>query len=319
MINLENDLYRKAFDWTRVTHVKKDPARGSEVSLAAQNTSARLLLIDPPSDDMAMPAPLIGVEQKDDTVPERQRLSHAEARKFLSSDAPFPSPSSARSIAVSSSSSTRTGERSRPSQTSPRQLRSHDKIADRKLTESYFQLQLQHYITLRYRCDPFMSSDLWSDAALASLARRLVRLRMQHRLSSRSSDLSRRSSSRDTREQHQDKVRRLFEWAIRKMMQDGFLSLSEPDRRRPASMSGPISSPAAEWYQLVTPEFLVKPLSRLLRSGQTGTTAVQDDVDVDHLTARLRILDDRFRYVSRSLVRDGLALYNARNAPIVID
>ena len=50
-----------------------------------------------------------------------------------------------------------------------------------------------------------------------------------------------------------------------------------------------------------------------------GSYDVGHTDDIDHLTARLRMLDDRFRFVNRSIVRDSLALHYSRCTPIVID
>ncbi|KAJ1028709.1 hypothetical protein NDA16_001875 [Ustilago loliicola] len=212
---------------------------------------------------------------------------------------------------------------SRSSQPNPRKLRTHDKIADHKLTESYFQLQLQQHISLRHHSEPFTLLDLSTDSNLGSLAGRLVRLRLQLRKGSRSVEESRRISSdkisKDTSEQHADKVKRLFECAIRKMMRDGFITLSESDQSGFSASATTGLSDHVESFHLVTPEYLLQPLRNLLGRNIKSTPLEAPACDIDDLTTRLRILDDRFRFVNRSLVQDSLDIYNARYAPIVID
>ena len=317
VIKLENELYRRPFDWSRV-HISRT-ASGPLPTLkkAATKVSARQLLSGLSQDENAMPAPLIQLDVGQQDSAERQRLSRDEARRLLSDDASF-LPPPAKPVSKSLVDSPRRSEDSRSAQASPRQLRSHDKISDRRLTESYFQLQLQQHITLHHCSGSFAISDLWSDANLSSLARRLVRIRLQSRLASRSADTSRRLA-RDTSEQHTEKARRLFESATRKMMQDGFVTLAEVDQLK--HFHAPTSSMArsADRYCLVTPEYLLRPLRKMLGNEASASPQNVGPDDIDHLTARLRMLDDRFRFVNRSIVRDSLALHYSRCTPIVID
>ncbi|SPO24767.1 uncharacterized protein UTRI_01740_B [Ustilago trichophora] len=322
VIKLENELYRHPFDWKRLDSVKAAAKQESGLQPSSLRLSARRLLSDSSQDEKAMSAPMVNPDVGKQEVTDRQRLSRDEARRLLSSDVPAPW-SSAQSTSMPHGNSPQGSERSRSSQANARQLRTHDKISDHKLTESYFQLQLQQHISHCYPLQSFAISDLWSDTALFSLARRLVRVRLQHRLASRYADSSRRiPKDKDTSEQHAEKARRLFEWAIRKMMQDGFVTLAEADQSEsefPKSSETDVAS-SADRYCLVTPEYLLKPLHKLLGSSK-AVVSPQNAAsnDVDDLIARLRIFDDRFRYINRSLVQDSLSLYYARCTPIVID
>ncbi|SPO23062.1 uncharacterized protein UTRI_01740 [Ustilago trichophora] len=320
VIKLENELYRHPFDWKRLSSAKAAAKQVPESQTSSSRLSARRILSDSSQDAKAVSAPMSNVDVSKQEVAKRQRLSRDEARRLLSSDVPV-SWSSAHSTSMSHGDSPRGSERSRSSRSSARQLRAHDKISDHKLTESYFQLQLQQYISQRYPFQSFAISDLWSDAPLLSLARRLVHVRLQHRLASRYADSSRRiTKDKDTSEQHAEKARRLFEWAIRKMMQDGFVTLAKAEQSELLRSSKKDIESSADRYCLVTPEYLLKPLRTLLGSSkavESPQNAAPDDVD--DIIARLRIYDDRFRYINRSLVQDSLALYYARCATIVID
>ncbi|CDS00569.1 hypothetical protein, partial [Sporisorium scitamineum] len=205
--------------------------------------------------------------------------------------------------------------RARASDSGTRQLRAHAKIADRHLTESYFQLQLQQHISQHYRCHPFALSDLRSDSALSSLAQRLVSIRLRLRLASHPADTS-RIASLNTAEQHPKKIRRLFEWAIRKMMQDGFITLAERDDSSLLRANRGADPSSTDAYRLVTPEYLLRPLRKLLGTNGFASPNNAASHDTEELTARLRILDDRFRNIDRSLVQESLALYYARRAPL---
>ncbi|SNX83311.1 uncharacterized protein MEPE_02018 [Melanopsichium pennsylvanicum] len=314
VVKFQNEVYRKPFDWSRISFVKTDTARAPETFPSSSNWSARPLVSRASPNDKAVPVPSINVLSERQGYADRHRLSANEARELLSNDqtwlpvelSKMPRPSSSR-----------VNEQSRSTQIRTRQLRAHDKIADHKLTENYFQLQLQQHISFRFHCEPFTSSDLWSDAGLVRLARRLVSVRLQHRMASRSANKP-RCDTKDDFEHPSEKVRRLFEWAIRKMVQDGFITLSDADRpRQPFSRDSALSD--ADWYCLITPEYLLKPMRKVLGSKTTASTHGAALHDVDDLTARLRNLDDRFRFVNCSLVQDSLALYTAHRDPIEID
>uniref|UniRef100_V5EY47 CST complex subunit STN1 n=1 Tax=Kalmanozyma brasiliensis (strain GHG001) TaxID=1365824 RepID=V5EY47_KALBG len=319
-IEIEKRLYRRSFDWNRLALEKAVPSHHRPAPhRTAANVPARQLISDLSQDGKAVSAPAIEFEPEQDDFAKR-RLSPDKARRLLLGHASS-SQSQSDSAPAQQIPSSPSSEHSRLSHTSEsgsRQLRTHGKIPDRQLTEAYFQLQLQQHISQQYRSQAFTISDLQSDADLSALARRLVRIRLQHRHTSRSGDSS-NGVSLGTTEQQAEKVRRLFEWAVRKMMQDGFIALADigdPGDRR-ASKKGVAST--ADSYRLVTPEYLLRPLQKLL--GTTLFVSPQDAAsqDVDALATRLRILDDRFRFVDRSLVQDSLALYFTRYAPIVID
>jgi len=322
LVDLENKLYRTPFDWNRVDTVKMAPPQVPNTTRISSETSARSLVTGAPADDNAEPAPLIGDNKEQESLQNLQRMSRDEARRLLSSDGPSSSPSAQSSLSARQTISSQSSESSLRSQAATRQLRAHDKIADCKLTESFFQLQLQQHISLRYRDHAFTLPDLCSDASLSSLARRLVRLRLQLRASSRTPDKARRISSSGP-EHQAEKVRRLFEWAIRKMMQDGFITLADSDHPKHPTMSGAHPSTnisdSTEQYRLVTPEYLMDPVRKILGIRLLQSPQIDSPDDIDHLTARLRLLDDRFRFLNRSIVSDTLTLCRERYAPIVID
>lgn len=318
VINLENHLYRQPFDLARIDSTISKSGPAAPPLKTHTSSSARRLISDLSQIEQDVPA--LVAEADDDesqkTDVRRQRLSRDEARRLLSRDGPF-SPSSAEVETISPARSLNASYHSCSSLPSTRKLRSHDKIADHKLTEAYFQLQLQQHISLHHRSGPFFLSDLSSDANLASLADRLVRLHLQLRQSSRRTGTVKTGTS----EQHAEKVKRLFEWAIRKMMRDGFITLSDLDQIGTSGRAdaGVRSDTTAESYRLVTPEYLLPPLRNLLGGSMQATPLQQTAYDIDDLTTRLHILDDRFRFVSRSLVQDSLDMYNTRYAPIVIE
>lgn len=318
VVELENQLYRKPFDWNRVGTVKMAPPQVPSFTRISLETSARSLVTGAPTDDKAEPAPLSGNDEEQQSLQNMHRLSRDEARSLLSSDGPTPSPSSESSLSLHQSKCPASSGTSLRSKAATRQLRAHDKIADCKLTESYFQLQLQQHISLRYQDHAFTLPDLISDAGLSSLARRLVRLRLQLRASSRTVDKARRISSSGS-EHQAEKVRRLFEWAMRKMMQDGFVTLADSDQPKHLSLSETNTSDSTEQYRLVTPEYLLDPVRRVLGSRLLQSPQIDSPDHIDHLTARLRLLDDRFRFLNRSIVSDTLTLCRERYAPIVID
>lgn len=321
VIKLEEELYRHPFDWRSLEPVRSGAEQAPAAQNPTSNPSARCLLSDCSQDERAISASAMDFVAEEKGSAEMQRISRDEARKLLSGDAPFLFAIS-RATDVSQAEAPQSSERSRSSQVTSRQLRAHDKISDRKLTESYFQLQLQQHITLRCRCNPFSISDLWSDKDLSSLARRLVRIRLQHRSASRSAGHS-RQLAKGTSEQHAEKSKRLFEWAVRKMMHDGFIALAETTPSltldAPAPGTHEEAEVGADRYCLVTAEYLLKPLRLLLGSNVAASAHSAGSEDIDDLTARLRILDDRFRFVDRSMVQESLALLSAHRAPIVID
>ena len=315
VINSENDIYRKPFDWSRIDSIKTTPSIDQTCRKASASTTARRPRFALPLNDKAKSAPAVDIDETQPDFKGRERLSRDEARRLLSGEHSLLPRSLSQPMAVSQTKSTRISERAHPSRASTRQLRTHDKIADRKVSESYFQLQLQQHISLQYRHRAFQISDLSADASIFSLALRLVRLRLQRRQISQSADISHRII-KDSSEQEAQKVRRLFEWAVRKMMQDGFITLGEADHPKPLSDLPKRSPGCVEWYRLVTPEYLLKPL-RMLLGSRSCSSSESDDIDV--LTARLRCLDDRFRFVNRTLVQDSLALCRANREPIVIE
>lgn len=268
-----------------------------------------------------MPAPLIGVgvDEEQESLPARQqRLSRDEARKLLCSSSPSSPPSMQQSITKQRSESPRKSEFPHPTPSRARQLRSHDKIADRDLTESYFRLQLQQHISLHFASHAFTIWDVRSHADLSGLAERLVRLRLEHRAGSAASHKPRRTPSSSS-EGEAEKVRRLYEWAIRKMMQDGFITVVESEQIERPPPSSRSAEANTERYCLVTPQYLLDPIRRIFASRRPTSPPDAGHDDVDEIAARLRHLDDRFRYVNRSIVQDTLTLYNSRYAPIVID
>lgn len=319
-IELEKRIYRQPFDWSRLAPGNAVPSdHRPALHRSAPKVPARQLISDLSQDGKAVSAPAIepGAEQHDFV---KRRLSPDKARRLLLGHASSSQsqPDSASAKQTPSSPSSEHSRLSHTSESGSRQLRSHGKIPDRELTEAYFQLQLQQYISQQYRSQTFTISDLQSDADLSALAQRLVRIRLQHRHTSRTGDHS-NAVSLGTTEQQGEKTRRLFEWAVRKMMQDGFIALAETanleDRR--ASRRGVAST--ADSYHLVTPEYLLRPLQKLLGNAVFAFPHDAALHDVEALATRLRILDDRFRFVDRSLVQDSLALYFTRYAPIVID
>ncbi|SJX61672.1 uncharacterized protein SRS1_12656 [Sporisorium reilianum f. sp. reilianum] len=303
VVKLEIDVYRQPFEWSRLGPETKEPsAKHSTRPRIMPKDSARLLVSQLSPNDNAVAAPMIQADSDHQIPTERQRLSRDEARRLISGSAPFSTPSL---LSASLSCSLRTGEHTQSS----------------RATESYFQLQLQQHISQHYRCHAFALSDLCTDSDLSSLAQRLVSIRLQRRQASRSADTSHtRTASLDTAEQQPEKVRRLFEWAIRKMMHDGFIILAESDDSRLLTATRKTDPGSTDVYRLVTPEYLLHPLNKLLGNSH-GFASPRDPAshDPDELAARLRILDDRFRNISSSLVQDSLALYYARRAPIVID
>lgn len=319
VIRLEIDVYRQPFEWSRVaTETTERAAKHKTRYGKMPRDRVRLLVSDPSQNDKAVASPMIPTNRENQDSTDRQRLQRDEARRLISGDAPFSMPSSS-SAPFSISSRTREHTRSsRASDASTRQLRAHAKIADRHLTESYFQLQLQQHISQHFQCQPFTLSDLRLDSALSSLAQRLVIIRLQRRLASRSADAS-CSTSLNTTEQHPEKIRRLFEWAIRKMMQDGFVTLAEIDDSKALKAARKKDTTSTDVYRLVTPEYLLHPLKKLLGNSVSTLPCNAASHNAEELAARLRILDDRFRNITCSLVQDSLALYYARRAPIVID
>ncbi|GAC96392.1 hypothetical protein PHSY_003972 [Pseudozyma hubeiensis SY62] len=321
VIKSEIELYRRPFDWNMVELAKTEPA-------ARQSASRRLLRkpllrvlrsdVSPDANSVTAPAMHDDAEPKMDRS-HRRRLPEELARKLLSGGTAYPSPP--ESSSMSSPSLPRSSEPSilsRSSESNPRQLRAPTKVPDRNLTESYFQLQIQQHISQHYRSQPFSVSDLRSDSVLSTLAQRLVRIRLQHRLASRSNGAM-HSINSGTSEQQLDKIHRLFEWAVRKMMQDGFVTLADANCSERSGTFRHSNDGSCETYRLVTPEYLLRPLQTLLGN---KTFMSPDDAaiqDVEQLATRLRILDDRFRNVDRCLVQDSLALYRARCTPIVID
>lgn len=292
----------------------------SSLYRAAPEANARLLISDLSQDEKAVSAPIFETEPERSDDGRRRRLSPGKARRMLSGHASSSQlqPDTVSETCIQSPHASQRSKSSRSSESSTRQLRAHSKIPDQQLTEAFFQLQLQQYISQHYRDSPFAVADLRSDATLSSLAQRIVRIRLQQRRSSRSGDRL-HDVSVDTTEQQPEKVRRLFDWAMRKMMQDGYITLADSNDSKPGRASRNSDASAADLYHLATPEYLLRPLNKLL--GNTVFASSHDSVlpDVDALTARLRILDDRFRFVDRSLVQDSLALYHTRFAPIVID
>lgn len=318
-IKTEIEIHRKPFDWSRVESVEKvSKFKQAMPHRTVRQTTARLLVSDLSPNGNAVSAPTMQVNTGSKKCPERPRLPEEAARRLLSGNTLVSSPPSTASSAFPLPRANEPSRSSRSSESSARELRAPAKIADRKLTESYFQLQVQQHISRHHRSQPFALSDLQSDPTLSTLAQRLVRIRLQHRLASHSVASS-RSVSLDTTEQQLDKVCRLFEWAIRKMMHDGFITLADIDNSQQSISSRKGDRGSSEKYRLVTPEFLLRPLQTLL--GNKVITSPHDAVsqDVDDLTTRLRILDDRFRNVDRCLVQDSLILYRARCTPIVID
>ncbi|KAJ9478321.1 hypothetical protein PHBOTO_001907 [Pseudozyma hubeiensis] len=321
VIQSEIELYRRPFDWNIVELAKTEPgARQSASRRLVRKPLSRVLRSDVSPDGKSVTAPAM----HDDAEPkmdhsDRRRLPGELARKLLSGGTAFPSPPETSSM--SSPSLPRSKEPSslsRLSESNPRQLRAPTKVPDRNLTESYFQLQIQQHVSQHYSSQPFSVSDLRFDSVLSALAQRLVRIRLQHRLASRS-DVARHGMTLGTGEQQLDKVHRLFEWAVRKMMQDGFVTLADANCSERSRTSRNSNDGSCEMYRLVTPEFLLRPLQTLL--GNKTLTSPNDAAvqDVDQLATRLRILDDRFRNVDRCLIQDSLALYRARCTPIVID
>ena len=129
------------------------------------------------------------------------------------------------------------------SQASVRRLRHPRKLKDDRISDSYFRLQLQMRVGQRFHSKrvttrrpeeasplapqsspTFTVSDLTSDPDLWSLATRVVTLRMSQLAASRI-----RASS----ESVQDKTLRLFQWAVRQMLSDGYIILApqSPDVR----------------------------------------------------------------------------------------
>lgn len=321
VIELENEVYRRPFEWSRIGPATKERiAKDTTRHRTVPKGSARLLVSDLSPNENAAAVPMSRADSHRQDLKERLRLSRDEARRLISGAAPFstPSPSPASASFLCSPQNSEHSRSSRASETSTRQLRAHAKIADRHLTEAYFQLQLQQHISQHYRSHPFSLSDLRSDTTLSSLAQRLVSIRLQCRLASRSADTS-RTASFDTSEQHSEKVRRLFEWAIRKMMQDGFITLAETDDSRLLKPNQTTDASSTDVYRLVTPEYLLAPLNKLIGNSGSASPCNAAAHDAEELTVRLRVLDDRFRNIHSSLVQDSLALYHARRAPIVID
>ncbi|SOV04348.1 uncharacterized protein UDID_02356 [Ustilago sp. UG-2017a] len=324
VVRLENDLYRQPFDLGRMEAHSTTSDHSAPSRKAHAKTSVRQLISELSQNEQSTPAMV--ADDADESQQNRtggQRLSRDEARRLLSRNGPFSS-SPAESESITPAKSLNDSSQPRSSRYSARKLRTHDKIADHKLSESYFQLQLQQHISLRHHSDSFTLSDLSSDGNLAALAGRLVRLRLQSRKSSRSSDRPRQidkgETSRNISEQPADKVKRLFEWAIRKMMRDGFITLSDSEQLGfTASAAVGLRSHDVESYRLVTPEYLLQPLRKLLGTSTKSKPLEDTACDIDDLTTRLRILDDRFRFVSRSIVQESLNMYNARYLPIVID
>lgn len=319
VIKAEMDVYRKPFDWSCVETTRKGPmAKQTTSHRAGRKTPARLILSDLSPNEKAASAPWILADPGQQSYAGRQRLSEETARRLLSGDTLLSSRSThPASVPCPPREHERT-QSSRSSKSIIRPLRAPAKISDQKLTESYFQLQVQQHISLHYHSQSFALSDLQIDKTLSTLAQRLVRIRLQHRLSARPAGSSPDISLIST-EQQQDKIHRLFEWAIRKMMQDGFITLADEDHSKQPRASHENDTDSSETYRLVTAEYLLRPLSLLLGNRllvSPHDIAVQD---VDDLLARLRILDDRFRNVDRCLFQDSLALYRVRCTPIVID
>lgn len=294
----------------------------SSLYRAAPEANARLLISDLSQDEKAVSAPIFETESERSDDRRLRRLSPSKARRLLSGHASSSQsqPDTASETRIQSPHASQRSKSSRSSDSSTRQLRAHSKIPDQQLTEAYFQLQLQQYINQHYRDDPFAVADLRSDATLSSLAQRIVRIRLQHRRSSRSGSGDRSHDvSVDTTEQQPEKVRRLFDWAMRKMMRDGYITLADSNDSKSGRASRNSDPNAPDLYHLATPEYLLRPLKKLLGNAVFASSHDSALPDVDALTARLRILDDRFRFVDRSLVQDSLALYHTRFAPIVID
>ncbi len=118
------------------------------------------------------------------------------------------------------------------------------------------------------------------------------------------------SAAQASSEQTSDKIRRLFEWALRKMMHDGFIVLSASTVPR-SSTSGAANSDS---YRLVTPDYLLGFLRDII-----GAVDSQPPPDHHHVLARLRSLDERFRFLNPPVVQDSIAVYLDRYAPIVLD
>lgn len=299
-VELENNLYRQPFDWNRVQADTKASLTTQATRKSLLRPSARSLLTDASLEEGVDVLPSLASHRDKHEGISDTRLTRDEARKLLASDTPSsPIASSSAAIPV----------RPPSSGTSRRKLRSQAKIPDHSLTESYFQLQLQHHVVQHYPHRPFALSDLGASADLASLAHRLVDARMQSRSTTRRTH-STHSAAQASAEQTADKIRRLFEWALRKMMHDGFIVLNASTGPK-SSSSGATNSDS---YRLVTPEYLSGFLRDII-----GPVDSQPPPDHHHVLARLRFLDERFRFLNPPVVQDSIAVYLDRYAPIVLD
>ncbi|KAI3493242.1 hypothetical protein L1887_42082 [Cichorium endivia] len=299
-VELDNNLYRQPFDWNRIQADVKASLATQPTTTSLSRPSARSLLTDASLEHGVDVLPSFAPHRdKHESIPDT-RLTRDEARKLLASDTPSsPIASTSGALPVLP----------RSSGTSRRKLRSQAKIPDHSLTESYFQLQLQHHIVQHYPHRPFALSDLGASADLASLAHRLVDARMQLRSTTRRTHAT-HSAAQASSEQTSDKIRRLFEWALRKMMHDGFIVLSASTVPR-SSTSGAANSDS---YRLVTPDYLLGFLRDII-----GAVDSQPPPDHHHVLARLRSLDERFRFLNPPVVQDSIAVYLDRYAPIVLD
>jgi hypothetical protein len=190
-----------------------------------------------------------------------------------------------------------------------RLLLNAENLTDSRLTETHFRLQVKQYVDRHFRDSPyFRLSDITSQPSLYRLGQRIVEMRMKSHLST---------------ERQTDKVDRLFEWVLKKLMEDGLIVIADPKDSYLQFAKSESRHLGAKFerhvYTLVTAEYL----SKYIREVADPQGYAEGTNSVDHLQSRLRMLDERFRFLSREIVQDAWSLSElqamAKNDCIVID
>lgn len=186
-----------------------------------------------------------------------------------------------------------TSRRSQERDPISRSLREQSKIPDKVLTGSYFRLQVQQLVSqhnvqdgiLPIRADRrFTLPDLMSNTDLCRTADRIV---------GNTSLVAPRST------------RSLFEAAVRTMMQEGYILLApqidHPSRERQDS------------YIKASPEYLQEFVQQVAGPTLRRWRSMNTSSIIDGILARLRILDDRFRYLNRETISDTWTLLQRKS------
>ncbi|PWN29646.1 hypothetical protein BDZ90DRAFT_277908 [Jaminaea rosea] len=217
-----------------------------------------------------------------------------------------------------------------PSSTSVRQLRTPSKLKASQCTQHAFRLYVQKF--LRDHCQrrwqaaegdeisslppAFSLAFLMRVKSLCDLADRVVEQLFNQRDTKAAPRPARSSSSHATssREPRQDKVRRLFEWCIRQLIQDGVIAIADEEATWP--FDGGHQAPCGEsWAAKVKrTRHQRKLLAQLSKADFASSRAPQwadvsmplHDADDDHddSTARKRAKQDTeaYQYVTPQLL-----------------